>query len=838
MIKVLKVRLIDLKIYWEVKRITSLGLLRVRSSRYNAVAYCVSETKNLKALWRVLGETFWLVFGVVLFAIFLQVANKYVAPHLAQLGFAVVEDTDYVTFLSAVGGIGGVFIGLYYAALSSVGSAIYSKVPNNIRDLLAQERSGSVYMRFLSALTLLCIALIVFRVCGLPRIILAVPVVGLLAGVGVVAFVKLGRNAFNLFDPTALSHHIFEDLSKWISVVRVNGYQWNDPAFQNHAYIRANKSIDTLKILVDIAAKERHQNGRPLVGLVCHVLAFLASYEKIKMLVPSDSYWYPQQFKHKDWYASAGYSVRIAHLTGTSLQPDTTRNYNWVEERLYPEILRCIVINLDVGRHQEVMRILNYVEMYIAVIAISGDVSKAFDFIDQVSSVIIENISRKRDAAPSLNDIEQMSVVEAVAILPISIALSLAGYAGRCKKEIIARQLKAVKWGVKNSIYVQNIPSHLLSQMEWLQTRIDFETKAEGARVTPYWYQLEIMCFAEAKVLAKSIGVFPERSKSFFAKVYSVLQGHVNPWLYASVQSREHEFWYKANNTLDCLKENWLEIESSRILHALSWPSVDISSIEDKMENYKRGLVKDMAVKGVSLLSSDMPSGYPDLTGQFLHITGESLLDAMCVNDVELVSAIFNMYLLGCFARFDKLRSTITTIDDVEYKFRIASAVIMDVVEISGFAKLLAETHQDNRLWAIVSGAWGAAIDSERGSAIVENLKSIFQLAKGGYVIPHRSDLRFEWETKIKSLLEKLPRKHVESDSLYRSETVAVHPRKLVRLSAKEGYGKLPSGLDLFVVFYYINLKLVTGFELDREQEHLVKSLAEFGSDDGEGVSA
>jgi hypothetical protein len=272
-----------------------------------------------------------------------------------------------------------------------------------------------------------------------------------------------------------------------------------------------------------MAATEPHQNGRPLVSLVGHTIDFLAVYEVIKEQIPSDSYWYPEQFKHKDWYATAGYNVKIAHVTGTSLQPDMVRNLNWVEDQLYPYILRCITVSLNEGRHLETMRVLNKVESYIAVLAFAGDATKAFDLIDQVSSVVVELAILKPDTASKLSKIEKLSLVEAVATMPISIALSLAAYANNHSREILAGKVEGVRWGASKSLYVQGLPSHLLPQMEWLQRRMEFERLAEGKHVTPFWYQLEFLCFSEAKALAKTIGEFPERSKSYFHNVYEKL---------------------------------------------------------------------------------------------------------------------------------------------------------------------------------------------------------------------------------------------------------------------------------------------------------------------------
>ena len=163
-----------------------------------------SNYQSLRYLFRITQKPLLVALG---FAAILQYVDPYLLPYFKKAGISIPDDGDYVTFLATVSGIGGVFIGLYYAGISAVGVAIYATVPNNIRELLAYERRGNVYMRFLAFLTFLGLILIALRLLGQPRLYVAIPFVTIFAGVGIISFVKLGQQAFNLFDPTTLSGH-------------------------------------------------------------------------------------------------------------------------------------------------------------------------------------------------------------------------------------------------------------------------------------------------------------------------------------------------------------------------------------------------------------------------------------------------------------------------------------------------------------------------------------------------------------------------------------------------------------------------------------------------------
>ena len=184
-------------------------------------------------------------------------------PWFAALGFAIPAESDYGTLLATGVGVGGVFIGLYYAAISAVGGAIYARVPNNIRDLLAQERVGGAYMRFLAVFTYFGVCLLAFHSVDLSPIIAAVPIFLIGAGLAIIGFVRLGTRAFYLFDPTVLSHRLFEQLLQCHTQVQAGRYRWSDQSFQSHARKRARIAVDTLATVSDITAQETHLNGRP-----------------------------------------------------------------------------------------------------------------------------------------------------------------------------------------------------------------------------------------------------------------------------------------------------------------------------------------------------------------------------------------------------------------------------------------------------------------------------------------------------------------------------------------------------------------------------------------------
>ena len=201
-----------------------------------------TTTSLLSLLWVILAQ----LISALVVVVGLQITNSYVTAFFSDKGFTISAGSGYGTLITAFVGAGSVFIGLYYAAISTIGGSIYSRMPNDIRDLLIKEQLGNAYMRLLAWLTFIGLCLLVLHTVGYEPVILAMPLLLLGAGLMVIGFVQLGGRAFYLFDPTTLSGGLLKQLQQCYLRVQAGGYRWSDPSFQNDAYRKAQIAINSL----------------------------------------------------------------------------------------------------------------------------------------------------------------------------------------------------------------------------------------------------------------------------------------------------------------------------------------------------------------------------------------------------------------------------------------------------------------------------------------------------------------------------------------------------------------------------------------------------------------
>ncbi|MFZ2207116.1 MAG: hypothetical protein WAV22_00445 [Porticoccaceae bacterium] len=796
---------------------------RVFKTRYGAK----EERSNYQTLRHLFSVTEKPVFVAVGFAILLQFIDPHLRPYYQMGGISIPDDGDYVTFLATISGIGGVFIGLYYAGISAVGSAIYAKVPNNIRDLLAQERFGNVYMRFLSFLTFLGLILVALRISGFPRVYLAVPLVTLLAGIGVIAFVKLGQRAFYLFDPTKLSYHIFEQLQHWIGMARVGGFQWSNKSFQNHAYRQASTTLDTLETLADITTKESHLSGKPYVELSQYLLKFLLHYEHAKRSIPTDSAWYEQLYRHRDWYRTEDSRVAIAYQTGTTLQPDVTTNKEWVEGRVVPILKDCIAINLKNERYSEVLSLFDYVDAYVKELAREGEVSRAFVLLEELTAVALDQFAANAGSEIIKVDVlEKLAVAERLSSLPISIALGYRELLEKMSGESFDKKLLSIQWGDTKSVYQQDFPAYCLARLEWFRPRLEFERKVEGRCVTPRWYQSEMIRQVEADQFSLNTKALIEKGSAFFKSAVTKALSYKHPWLAGAIMSREWEYWHKVGGQMETWPDNWQSLSGDRRIEGLPWSQFDLDALRSDSDKRQHELLRMMSQHNMLLALISRPEGFPDYAGQFLHTSGEVAFDALLTNNIDLLKSVFEPYLLGCLLRFDSLRPKVVSVDwRAQQDFKIAAAALLDVMDVSGYVRLLADYHGNEELWSVVTAAWDKYLAERREQSPVPLLVAAVTITETAFEIPHRGILRTTWKQKISQKLLDVPRHEDYRRESFGSSTVIDHKSALVRIFAREPYGTFHDGIDVFIAFYLCNIDGAKDLDFGPKRRDLQKSI-------------
>ena len=762
----------------------------------------ITTIKFLRSLlWLILGQLFW----AIVIACLLQFSNPYFVTWVTKLGFTISEVSNYGTLLAAFISIGGIFIGFYYAAISAIGSAIYAQVPNNIRSLLVQEQAGNAYMRSLAVLTFVGVCLLAFHAAGREPVILAIPLLALSAGFIIIGFVRLGTRAFYLSDPTALSGRLFEQLGQCHLRVQAGGYRWSDRSFQDQAHRIAQDTIKTLTDVSEIASKKTHLNGRPFANLCKHLLLFLRHYETGKRLIPTDSLWYEKRAAHPDWYRTGDTQTSIAHDTSTGLQPKFASDPRWIESAILPIVKRCLEINIKNERYVLANELLSDLDVYIRQLAKEQQVESAFNLIRDVFSHCEDLIFFKKDKVVAEELLEHMQICEQLAMMPINVLLAYISAIESYGRDEILHRIHHITWKSEQSIYKAGFAVHILKQLEWLRSRLEFEERVEGGVISPSWYIQELIAQQEAKNFLATMSVFYETACNFYKHWIETATSSKHLWLTAVIVSTELEYWNKLDHNTNALDHLWSDLNSDRRIRDLPWPSLDIDKLIEKRKQRKKELLRLMSTENIRLVSMSRSESYPDFAGQFLHAVGEALLTAMCEDERDMVDALFKGYFYGNRLQCERLRPQENMPQwQLENKLKIAVAPFLDLMDLSGYAYLFSEYHDTPCLKATVAKVWDEHLDQDSVQSELQFLAAAISLTKSAFEIAHRGINRTKWMQVIERRLSSVERQEVNVDYggiLSDTETVVLHESPLVRVLARNRELSY-DGIDIFLAKY------------------------------------
>ena len=701
--------------------------------------------------------------------------------------------------LGAVAGMGGLFIGLYYAAVSTVASSIYQSVPNDIRGLLARDRLGTSYMRFLAVLTYSEVCLFAFLVAGIAPAILAIPLVVIGAGFTIVGFIRLGARAFNLFDPTALSDRLLGDLRQAFESVQAGRFRWSDPSFQNHARRLAENSIDSITVVAELTEKAEHLSGRPYISLSRRIISFLVEYEAARKTIPTESLWHAETFVHSGWYVAADSNTTLGHNTSTMLQPKPTRNRRWIEASLMKPIFQCLDVNMRSNRYGMLNELLVILSSYVKIIATEHDVGFSFQTIRDIYTCCRKRLMEVATEVVSEDRVDILDVMEHIGMLPIS---ALIGYSQAIEASgtaVVGGAVRRIRWRSRTSMYKQGLSTQVLERIEWLWPRLAFERQVERGIVTPSWYLEEFVMEVAADSHSQAIKALWTDALDTYDEWIDDALAADSPWLAAVLISKAWEYAGKLEYRAESMRRLWNELSSGGKLLGLAWPQLDIKDLERKFAGKREKLVMRMGNGKLLTALIDRPDALPDYAGQFVHIVGESILNAVIKGDSRTLRILIRTYFGGVLLYVDRARSKLAELgtQHTDAYLHRALAPLLEVMDLSGYGLLFAEYHDKPEIADAISCMWDDYLGrcSKRIEFIAGAIALCGSPAWGGY-----RESMYRWR---QSVFDGLAVERVHR-GVYGGDRV-VHKSALVRVFARSRWAVGEDGVDVFCALYIRN---------------------------------
>lgn len=353
---------------------------------------------------------------------------------------------------------------------------------------------------------------------------------------------------------------------------------------------------------------------------------------------------------------------------------------------------------------------------------------------------------------------------------------------------------------------------------ENLQRQLSFEFHVERFMVSPLWYlQEQLACAISPSYVDSVVAACGDIARQTFDALDKKLSEKERLWERAILLSSQLEYENKVAVHFETFSKAWEKLSQGHRIEGLEWPKFHKESIEEGFNARQVSLIREFPNMAIALHQQQRPETIPDFAGQFLHESGEAILESLVDGNAQLFRALFKSYFYGCFLTFDKLKPN-GTIPEHRLRGAVSQSLapIADVLDISGYAYLCSELRGEKEYWEEAKSVWDQFLvgDAETSAARISQLGAILSLATDPMQAPSRSVLRTRWQMTVNQLISDAVGITDRYAFRYRRDRQINHPSPLVRVIAEGQMGIGCDGIDIFSDLYF------SGFQVTSERRH------------------
>jgi hypothetical protein len=735
-----------------------------------------------------------------------------------------ISADSYTDILLSIAGLAGVFIGLYYAALSAIGSTLYSQFPVSIRTLLKEERTGATYMRFLSWLGFGCLTLAMICVLGGQPSLLGLVFAVLFSAVAIFGFAFLGRSVFDFFDPATLSHEVYISMQRQIQRVATGVNNPSRYEIHRSAHAAALNSLTALDEIRLIIAPRAHLKDS-YIQLVSNAIRLSILYSQQKQKIHPQSNWYPQEHRFDDWYRTGDSTTGVHVRTGTFTYPSYYANSDWVEKRINPIVFQCVSDSLGNGIKQDTTRLLVECLRYVRYRAYQGETEDALKLASHVlNSFAAQTI--KSDVAD--DDQEWVLLADTACSFYVeTLTHYRAWHVDRVKDELA--EIVKLPWGSLSILKLAPPSARYTSLILEISEQAAFEKAVEGRVVTPTWFIDERFKVMICSRIASQIPLLIKAPGEILDIARSLISSK-RPHSAMAIYSRLLEYMTKLEGYLIEFERTSIRLNEKKNIKGLVWAKTDYEESRKTLKDVRMKLLATMASYTRVLPSHSPDSKVPDYAGQFLDTLAHELLDSLWSKDPKTFVQLYKDFFFGSIVKYQNLVSKEEVPEHMQMSMiGLAISPIVDAMEIAGIGILIAQAFELDEIEACIREVWNDFLsDSETSEARKKLIVTAAQFSMAPLNPVPREITRTGWRREMLNVLVELPRKTISVGGrgiIRPSYTTVDHAVPLVRVVAKDNLGLSITGLNIFCVEVLRDIPEQLGVELGYQYDDLKERL-------------
>lgn len=807
--------------YWKWRRLLAVLQWQVLRwylvARNRATAQLLSTRMFVSIFRSVIGPAFVavLTIGILSFVErYLHGRGIWVPESWRNIGFFRPE--SYTTLLATIAQVTGVFLGLYFTAVSAVASAAYAKVPNTVRALVIHEKVGNVYVRLVAFEAAVAVLLLAAHTRAVFLGYLNLALVSLGAVLSIFAFVVLGFRAFYFFDPTQLAWYLERELRSAVVSVTKLCRGWTKQPLQMAYYRQAATALSGYRDLVTVATQGRPVESDALIQLAGGLCRSLTFYSSHKNQIPSESSWFGREYRHPDWFSTDYTAISVALETGTSLQPRERSDLRWYEKRT-AEMLDRIIRALAETRNSEA---LTRLVVLISESLNHGIADDALYIFDRLAPTISQGYYEVEGTAPQRRiQRETLNLATAQSYIPTAILLGFVQVCDDEHQESFRHAIVDINWRKQKSIY-RNFPRAVTTELEQLWSQVRAEIRIEGTYYAPEWFVAEHVNRSLAQYLADCATRFANVLDSFFIKTALASSAKGNNIARGPIVQAGLEYCHKLAVHLASAKKWFDKLTSSPSREEIPWPLTDWQAIWDRIAAARETLLTMLAEAARELQKLPIED-YPDYFGQLYSFLAQECYQALAQSHEARFAKLFTRFFEIAFSSSQRIHEQIAS--SAETKLLLMSDPLNDLLDLSGFALIYSELDGKLSYAQTTVALWDQHFNNVAEPQRTQRLQAFASWTRPILRTTPRDMVRIGWKQHLNRVLRD---RGLSNDMWSRPRTLSPnHSSPLIRAISRSPF-ILDNAADVFLAEYLLKRLELQGFKApNRHTRELQKDI-------------
>lgn len=390
---------------------------------------------------------------------------------LLHLPLVNVSEPTVEALAAAVLQVCVVLVGLYYAAISIVISTVYKTTSEALYDLINESAPGAAFMNASMALAVFAAEVLSARALNIVIGSFTIYVLIVLVVLDVLAFVRVGKLGFALFNPRHLLPLLMYKMQDEIEAVTPPAPGSGTPEEQDTRRRQSSRFLDALS---DIGSLCSIDGGSTIevVGSCCGLLQF---YGECRGRIDPESRWFERSHRFKNWFQADPIDVMLALNAAREVHAEEAIDNSWFERRVLEVLRAALDRTMRRYRIQEIELALGPCVTAVASLARAFATDEVETFVSSVGRALRE---------PSENAVQLQSLEYRIGYNTAGLVTSgLLGLILRIK-DIRASDIRGFVKGDRS------LPmfGDAYSLLKEFNVGIKLEVAAEGSRITPAFY--------------------------------------------------------------------------------------------------------------------------------------------------------------------------------------------------------------------------------------------------------------------------------------------------------------------------------------------------------------